>query len=337
MRILFIQDCSGVCQTLAGALNRKGHSAFLIKDHPSSRSDIFPTTVSILRKKIIGLKNIDVVNTNEYRSWVIGELLKDLLGIHVIIFHGTDIRELVRRDMLPYVSPNPAPSVLKKWILMEGVRRCDLLLATTPDLLEYSQVVKKRILHLPQPIDTVAFNDRAVKKESLFGDPIIFCPTSLRAVKGGRTIVQLLKRLVTRYPHSHIYQVRSGEPELLDALETIPSRNLTIVEPIPHHLMPSWYVSSDVVIGQAVLGILSLIELEAMSCGVPVVVYDKYYGYGYETKDMESAWNMVNNILSDPVYRRNLIEKGKTIIREKHEAGFVADLYLKYLASIRIR
>jgi glycosyltransferase involved in cell wall biosynthesis len=338
MRILFIQDCSGVCQTLAGALNRKGHSAFLIKDHLSSRSDIFPTTVSILRKKIIRLKKVDVVNTNEYCSWIIGELLKDLLGIsHVIIFHGTDIRELVGRDILPYVSPNPAPSVLKKGILMQPIKRCDLLLATTPDLLVYSRMINKRILYLPQPIDMEVFNDRAMKNESLSGDPIVFCPTPLRTVKGGQTIVQLLKRLVTCYPHSHIYQVRIGERELLDALRNIPSRNLIMVEKIPHHLMPSWYISSDVVIGQAALGILSLIELEAMSCGVPVVVYDKYYDYGYKTKSIESAWSMLENILSDTEFRRKLIEKGKRIIREKHEAGFVADLYLKYLASIRIR
>lgn len=312
-------------------------SVIIARGRPADRYKLGTTVTSLLTNGKIRLRKVDVVNTNDTGAWIIGESLKDLLRIkHVITFHGTDIRRLVGRDMLPSIPQNSVPSIFKKWILMEVVRRCDLLLATTPDLLKYSQVVKKRIMHLPQPIDTVAFNDRAVKKDSLFGDPIIFCPTSLRAVKGGRTIVQLLKRLVTSYPHSHIYQVRSGEPELLDALEKIPSRNLTIVEPIPHHLMPSWYVSSDVVIGQAVLGILSLIELEAMSCGVPVVVYDKYYGYGYETKDMESAWNMVNNILSDPVYRRNLIEKGKTIIREKHEAGFVADLYLKYLVSTGI-
>jgi len=219
--------------------------------------------------------------------------------------------------------------------LIETMKLASMILATTPDLIHYSSIIGRDILHLPQPINTQVFNDKAQGNEMLPGDPVVFSPTRLADNKGAMNIIELLAKIVTNYPSSRVYQIMWGNTEYLSLLlKRIPSKNLKFVGKMSRDLLPSWYVSSDIVIGQMELGVVGNIELEAMSCRVPVLIYDRYYDYGYHDRDQGSAWKMANDILSDHAFRKRLVQRGSAIIKEKHDMNVVAKLYLEYLRRI---
>ena len=332
MRFLFVSDCVWVCQTLAAVLNKKGHFARVVADkhenvwnygseYVDSSTDTYKLMPTL--RSIIMNKDIDVINSNNYTSWVEAEISRRLLGFsHIVILHGSDIRELMQGKMPAY----------KEQLLIRALKSADAILATTPDLLRYSNIIGREILHLPQPINTEIFSASACRNESLFGDPVIFSPTRLQTIKGAANIIEILRQIVRAYPHSHIYQVGWGDQEYLSLLSRkVSSENLTLVKYLPRDQLPSWYVSADVVMGQMETGILSNIELEAMSCKTPVMVYDTYYDYGCPLKNPENAFEMASMVISDRSFRRTLIEKGLRMINEKHDMNRVTELYLKYV------
>jgi glycosyltransferase involved in cell wall biosynthesis len=320
MRILFIHDNAYVCETLAKGLTRRGHDT-LVLGNSTNQYRLFPALALALEKR-----DIDVINSNEHTSWIVAEVVRRFIDpVHLLTLHGTDIRSLIQRK----------PGDLKRRLLTAALKSSDMVLATTHDLLKYSSVIEKEIFHLPLPIDTRIFNGGAPKNKELIGNPIVFSPTRLTDLKGADAIVRILERIVANYPSSHIYQVGWGNQSYLSRLlNKIPSKNLTIVGLIRRDQMPSWYVTSDIVIGQLGLGILSMVELEALSCGTPVVAYDKYYNYGCQTKDVESVWQATCSLLEDQSHRMRLIQKGSAIIREKHDLPLVAELYIKYLEKV---
>jgi glycosyltransferase involved in cell wall biosynthesis len=336
LRFLFVSDCVWVSQTLAAVLNKKGHYARVVPDKHStvwnygskylvnSTDDTYKLMPTL--RSIVMNRDIDVINSNNYTSWVGAEISRRLLGFsHIVILHGSDIRELMQDKIPDY----------KKHLLLQTLKSADAILATTPDLLKYSNIIGRQILHLPQPINTEVFTDSACISGSLFGDPVIFSPTRLQTIKGAANIIELLKQIVKAYPHSHIYQIAWGDQEYLSLLSRkVSSKNLTLVKYLPRDHLPSWYASVDVVIGQMETGILSNIELEAMSCKTPVVVYDTYYDYGCPLKNPENAFEMAYSVISDRSFRRTLIEKGLRIINEKHDMNRVTELYLKYVNNL---
>lgn len=342
MRVLFVHDNGWICQSLAEALERKGHFGRVIAwnkfstdwpfgprdwslgSHNVETADTYKIIPTL--RSIIANKDVDLINSNNYTSWVAAEIFRRITGVpHIITLHGSDLRNLIRGPMF-------AP---KRRFLFGTLKACSMILATTPDLLTHSALVGKEILHLPQPINTGIFNDHAPKNNSLSGDPMVFSPTRLQEIKDPKKIIEILVKIVEEYPLSHIYQVKWGAPEYSSMLSNrISSRNLTFIWIVPRNQLPSWYVTADIVIGQMGIGILSNIELEAMSCKTPVVAYDKYYGYGCESRDVGSAFRTACKIVSDCSFRRRLIEKGSRIIDEKHDVNRVADLYLTYARKL---
>ncbi|MCJ7634680.1 glycosyltransferase family 4 protein, partial [Candidatus Bathyarchaeota archaeon] len=336
MRILFVHDIAWGCQTLAKNLNNKGHEARVVTDIRSgtwsygaecvvNKIDTYKLTPVL--KAIFANRDVDLINSNEYTSWVAAEISRKVLGqSHIITLHGSDIRNLMHGKM----------SALKKAFLIRTLKASDTVLATTPDLLRYSSMIDKQILHLPQPINTKIFSCCTPRDSSLYGDPIIFSPTRLQNIKGAKNIIDTLGRIVEAYPHSHIYQIEWGDPENVAMLSNkVPSKNLTFLKMMPRELLASWYVSVDAVIGQMDIGALGNTELEAMSCGTPVIVYDKYYGYGCSFKDSEGAFKMAHMVISDRSFRRSLVEKGLKIIGEKHDMNRVTELYLGYVKELQ--
>lgn len=335
IRILFVHDNAWACQALAKALNQRGHPARVVRNYRSttwsygaeyvvSATDTYRLIPTL--KSIFANRDVDLINSNNYASWVAAEISGKVLGLsHIITLHGSDMRNLMHGRM----------SAVKRALLVRTLKASDIILATTPDLLQYSSIIGKQIHHLPLPINTDIFNCHAPRVELLFGDPVIFSPTRLQNIKGASDIIETLRRIVETYPHSHVYQIEWGDPHNISLLSSkVPSKNLTFVEFLPREQLPSWYVSADVIIGQMEIGALGYIELEAMSCGTPVVVYDKYYGYGYSVKGSESAFEMAHMVLSDRSFRRSLIEKGLRIIGEKHDMNRATELYLSYVKKL---
>jgi glycosyltransferase involved in cell wall biosynthesis len=277
-------------------------------------------------KSIFANRDVDLINSNNYASWVAAEISGKVLGLpHIITLHGTDMRNLMHGRM----------TAVKRALLIRTLKASDIILATTLDLLRYSSIIGKQIHHLPLPINTDTFNCHAPRNELLFGDPVIFSPTRLQNIKGASDIIETLRRIVETYPHSHVYQVKWGDPQNISLLSSkVSSKNLTFVKYLPREQLPSWYVSADVVIGQMEIGILGCTELETMSCGTPVVVYDNYYGYGYSVKGSESAFEMAHIVISDRSFRRSLIEKGLRIVVEKHNINRAMEVYLSYVKKL---
>lgn len=108
MKLLFVHDNAGVCQSLATALNLAGHEAQVIARKELTKDlslgseyvknvdtyKLIPTLFSIIDNR-----RIDVINSNNYTSWIAAEISKRILKVpHVVILHGDDIRNLVREQ-----------------------------------------------------------------------------------------------------------------------------------------------------------------------------------------------------------------------------------------------
>jgi glycosyltransferase involved in cell wall biosynthesis len=119
------------------------------------------------------------------------------------------------------------------------------------------------------------------------------------------------------------------------------------VSDIQHEEMPRCYASADLLLLTSVNESFSLVALEAMACGIPVVapavgnlphlVENGVGGVLYPPGDKEACVSAVLHILNDAAERRRLGAGGREIASRRHSwdavAGEFLALYRKILAS----
>jgi hypothetical protein len=102
---------------------------------------------------------------------------------------------------------------------------------------------------------------------------------------------------------------------------------------MPHEELHKYYRSADLVLGQfgESLGTLSLVELEAIACGAPLVTLDKYELKLSLSKAEETAFKLIEN----PEFKRNYIKRNLDYVRRVHSEKAVSELHMKNLNEIK--
>jgi len=262
---------------------------------------------------------LNYILASNYAAWIASYIFNIISDFkYSIILHGTDIRTLSQRPLY------------KKLPLLLSLKYAHKLFATTPDLLLYSKYVQRNFVYLPQPIDPDLFKPYGEYVE-LYGDPVVFVPTRLSEEKGATLILWILKFITINYPKAMVYLVKWRNNSYINFLQKF--SNVKVISYIPRNVLPAWYRSVDIVIGQFKIGSPGMIELESMACGTPVVFYDKYLGYGVKSLNIREITEFIRNIIEDKEFRRIKINKGLNIINKYHLAPTVANTLLKEILS----
>ena len=164
--------------------------------------------------------------------------------------HGSDLHLNMR---------NPA----YRWLTRRVMRRAEKIFYVTPNLRGYLEGFDSKAIYLPNPVEMRGVGQphpapNAVAKAVIF--------TRLDPVKGVERIFPAVERL--------------NQTVELTALEWGPvareyvrryGRWVKFVKPLPHDEVGAFLGQFDVVIGQMRQGILSLMEIEALGAGRPVI------------------------------------------------------------------
>jgi len=333
---MFLHDNALVCLTLVEALARKGHSSTLVL--PMSFRSIGIRSAASLKVKyadtyklistslaLAGDPSFDVVVSNNPTSWVLGAVLRTIrLRSHVVILHGSDIRK----------AGGPQP---RKLISLSALRRSDAVFCTTPDLVHAGRRFGIEVTYLPVPIDTKRFAQR----DGQFSNserPLIFSPTRLDSTKGASIILTLIEMLIARFPKARVVQIayfEEGDNSYLEWFRkniACKTSNVSLIPIVRYPEMPSFIRQSDLVIGQFKLGVAGAIEFQAMSCGVPVVFFDRWHGYGITDLSPMAAFDLAVSAITQPERRSTLIRKGFELVRG-HDSDLVAAQFLSRIES----
>lgn len=230
----------------------------------------------------------------------------------VLHIHGSDIREV------------------KGWRLA-GYRRllrsADAVVFSTPDLTRDVRRWRPDAEHLPVPIAL---------------EPIVagttwdaFAPSAALPVKGASAIFATLRLIAAARPHARLAAMTGP------AFEPGPWDQLPLVS---HASFLRRLARANVVIGQLKLGILSVVELEAMAMGRPVVGWTHPHLYpdapplASASKPAEAA-RAVLDLLDDTGRRLELGYAGMDWVRKHHEPETIARqllaIYHRVLAAAR--
>ena len=111
---------------------------------------------------------------------------------------------------------------------------------------------------------------------------------------------------------------------------------ITILPRVAYREMPALIQSSDVVVGQLHLGIISMSEQEAMACGKPVVGEFRYAGTYPESppiltgEDPAELADQIIYLLDDREARQQLGARSREWVVKYHDYRKVAQLLESY-------
>ncbi len=331
MRILHINDIANVGATLVDGLTRLGHDAELrrLRLMAKRRSTLVKLLASPARlqewldvNRQVASGGYDIVHIHfAYLGWI-GILGRYPYFLHC---HGSD----VRRDL---------HDRLRRWPIVTSLRRARAVLFVTPDLAPVVRPIRPDAIFLPDPVNTDRFAPNHTLAERR---PRILIGSSLYPIKRVDIAFEAIRTLLARHPDVQVTAIDQG-PERQRYYGT---PGVTFVPPVPYQEMPALIQAHDLVVGQFGLGILSMVELESMACGKPVVCHFNYGDWYPElppvlsTNQPAQAADYLSALIEDPALRRQSGERGRAWVEEQHGYLTIAQrleqIYREDLASAR--
>lgn len=232
------------------------------------------------------------------------------LLVHV---HGSDVRD--RR------------SSLAGRLVGRALSKSAAVLVSTPDLLAETAGAAR---YLPNPIDIDLFTPPAPPEPVLetergaFRRPVVLLFARLNPIKGAERLVNAATAIRANDPAIRIVAVAGGA---LD--DAAVAAGVEILPPMPRLGIARLLQSADVVVGQQLLGILSLSELEAMACARPVVVPLRCDLYGNDApvvgaSDADAIASRCLELVADPVRRTEVGKAARDFVVDRHSPRVVA-------------
>jgi glycosyltransferase involved in cell wall biosynthesis len=234
--------------------------------------------------------------------------------------HGTDVRSGLHDPV-------------RRPLVVRALQRAGRVFYSTPDLCEHIVPVRPDAVFIPNPIDTDHFRPgaKSIGRGSLDRPRVLFI-SALSRIKGVESAFQVIEGLQTRAPGIEIAVFGFGDR--LDAYRNWPG--LTVLPHEPYADMPAIIRGFDVVVGQLRLGILSMSELEAMACGVPVVGDFRFPDAYREPTPLVSgtdpaAWTAhILRLLDDASARAEIGERSRQWVVSHHDYRTVAGAVDEY-------
>jgi glycosyltransferase involved in cell wall biosynthesis len=268
MRIIHINTINQVANMHARGLNALGYTSTVYQ--PNVRGGLAPLPVKMA---LMPVRLLDLLATSQrltkrnydlaHIHWAAYGMLGRLGHIpYVVQCHGSDVRDRIS-------------SRIHRPLLQQIFSHASAVLCTTPDLLSVVRQARPDASYMPGPIDTDQFQPGPGAR----GRPwTIFLFTRLEPGKRVDLAMEGIERFAQRHPDTRIrlldwgeladiyrqrYSARFGE-----RIEFIPRVEPSKVQFLLH--------DADVVVGQFGIGALTLSDMQAMSCGLPVIMSFRY-------------------------------------------------------------
>lgn len=262
MRIIHINDIASVGTTIAHAQREiLGHEVYFVNIIPRQTQGGLRGKLSTLleriklvwrARKLISKLNPDIVHLHYSTSaiWMLG--VKAKLVVHA---HGSDIR-LQNNDYI------------RRVVNYCGLRSASVVICATPDLLKYAMKYHKSCYFVPNPINTEVYKcDRNSSRNN--GGMRILLLAVPSVIKGFETAAKAITRILRSYPNVTATIFKNEV-----SLNFFASNSLTgiqLIDAVSQVDVPKLICDHDIIVGQFLLGAFGMSELQAMSCGRPVI------------------------------------------------------------------
>ncbi|HEV8597212.1 MAG TPA: glycosyltransferase family 4 protein [Candidatus Dormibacteraeota bacterium] len=255
-RIALVHEIAGIAAVQAELLRKEGHEVDQIALPALGASWRWPAKWLALPVRLAAYLPVvwrlrrdryDIVHIHFLSQGVVGVLSGQPFYAQA---HGSDL----------HVNLN---SPIYRWVTRSVLEKATAVFYVTPNLSGYFDEYHSKLLYLPNPVDVKGLED-GVPVPTEVKRVLIF--TRLHPVKGVDRIFPAVERLSSQFeltaleygPLAREYMARYG-------------RWVKFAKPIPHDQIGRFVTRFDLVIGQMRQGILSLMEIEAMIAGRPVV------------------------------------------------------------------
>lgn len=299
-----------------------------------------PKNYWLIKKKIRSeeLSKYDVVHLG---AWETILAYKKIRKDQIFIAHAHGFIAGLSYDKLIWSLPFVKRQLAKIQDFLMGkkmkkqIRSADIFYVSTPNLLEYAKKIRKDAIWLPNSIDVSKFNPKGEKKK-LEGTPSVLFLTRFHAFKNPLYGVLLFNKILKKYPDArlHVINYGSGMDPLFKSFKKKFLKKGTFIEHklMPHEELAKMFRGADLVLGQfnEAFGSLTLLELEAMATGAPVVTQAKYE----LNIPLNKCESLAFKLIEDKKFRSKYIKENIDYVRKVHSEEVVAKLHEKNIKNL---
>jgi glycosyltransferase involved in cell wall biosynthesis len=222
-------------------------------------------------------------------------------------------------------------------LMQRRLKKADLFYVSTPNMLEHAKKIRKDAIWLPNPLDTKIFSSK-VGKVKLEGNPVVFFPTRLHTFKNPLFGVNLFKKIKAKYPEAKLHMIKYGQgaDPLFNAFQKIvDEKDVIYHDKMPHDELLKHYRGADLVLGQfnPNLGNLSLVELEAMACGAPIVTLDMYE-IKNELSSLSKLEDLAFRLIKDKKFKNQFVKRNLEYVYKTHSEKAVIEANRKNIQKL---
>jgi D-inositol-3-phosphate glycosyltransferase len=291
--------------------------------------DVVDTFAEGVRAHLVRRGDVDALHANYWLSGVAGHRLKHELDLPLVSTFHTLARAKAETG-----DPEPARRVRAE---AEVIGCSDAILANCPaeadQLVRLYGAERDRIEIVPPGVDHAFFSPGdatgarfALQHLHLGPGPILLFVGRIQPLKGLDVAVRALAAL--RRPDATLVVVGgasgadgAAEVDRIDKLvaEVGVSDQVRFVDPVPHHLLSTYYRAADVVLVPSRSESFGLVALEAAACGTPVVaaavgglrtlVEHGRTGFLVEGRDPAVFAAFAEQVLTEPALARRLSDQ----------------------------
>lgn len=326
VRVAVINDIASVGSEIGAGLRARGHTVDLFMPrlvgarlHPHLKPLTAPVRaldwLDLVRRLRAG--RYDLVHIHYAYLGNVGVLGRFPYLLHC---HGSDVREL---------------TALSRPLARHALRHANHVFYATPDLAEAVARWRPDAEFLPNPIDTATFAPRTPPSTQT----AVWIACALTKVKGAGQILQACRILADAAPDLVVGATAGGEYS--EAFNRLP--NVILYARQPRSRLPAVIDRHGIVIGQVRVGSAGMAELEALSCGRPVVMRFEHEGAYSEpppfvkASDPEAIAAAVLRLAADPSERDRLGEAGRAWVVRHHGLDHIVDRVEAVAAAVARR
>jgi glycosyltransferase involved in cell wall biosynthesis len=326
MRIAEINDIASVASDLAQGLRARGHDVTVIR--PKLVGGGLHWAVKPVVGPVRALEWAQIIRTiheGEFDAVHIHYAYLGMLGVlgkfpYVLHCHGSDVREIT-----PFTRP----------MVATALKHAAHVFYATPDLADFVLARRRDAEFLPNPVDSEQFHPTSPARECT--DVFVAC--SLNDIKGARRILAACRRIAEIRPEIRITAYAGGQHT--EAFRKLP--NVRLIPHQPRENLPVIIGRHGVVIGQVLLGVVGMAELEALACGRPVVcwytynnAYDERPPFVRAVDGFDIAQSTIR-LVDDANARQAIGDEGRTWVEKHHKVDATAQRVEKVLLELTRR
>jgi len=204
-----------------------------------------------------------------------------------------------------------------------SLKNADAVICVYEFIVPYAKKMKAKNIHvIYNKVDIKKFSNK-VRKKLLPTKPTVISVGRLIDQKNHHYLIQAMKNLDAK-----LIIIGDG-PNFESLNKMVQSLNLAdkveIIKRVPNDELPKYYASSDLYVQPMEnLGGIPIPVLEAMACGLPVVMSKHSNDYSeviddavvFTENNPDSFLNAINQILSNPEYKEKLIRKSLNVVNK---------------------